>query len=125
MKVVSEWEIGEGLFAEDAVDVEIEFPHSTAVFQMRPLTADIIADLESGGVSFEKIKSGKQALIASRTLFAEIVVGWSGLMDANGNDVPFTDANRDKLAGAPALVAQFWQIAADLAAKRSEAEAKN
>ena len=125
MKVVSEWEIGEGLFAEDAVDVEIEFPNCTAVFQMRPLTADVIADLESGGVSFDKIKSGKQALIASRTLFAEIVAGWSGLMDINGKEIPFTDGNRDKLAAAPALVAQFWQIAADLAAKRSEAEAKN
>jgi hypothetical protein len=125
MKVVSEWEIGEGLFSDDAVDVEIEFPNCTAVFQMRPLTADVIADLEAGGVSFDKIKSGKQALIASRTLFGEIVVGWSGLLDINGNEVPFTEGNRDKLAAAPALVAQFWQIAADLAAKRSEAEAKN
>lgn len=125
MKVVSEWEIGEGLFAENAVDVEIEFPSCTAVFQMRPLTADVIADLEAGGVSFDKIKSGKQALIASRTLFAEIVVGWSGLTDSNGTEIQFTDGNRDKLAAAPALVAQFWKIAADLAAKRSEAEAKN
>jgi len=125
MKVVSEWEIGEGLFSDEAVDVEIEFPNCAAVFQMRPLTADVIANLESGGVSFEKIKSGKQALIASRTLFAEIVVGWTGLLSTDGKDVPFTEANRDKLAAAPALVAQFWQIAADLAAKRSEAEAKN
>jgi len=46
-------EIGEGLFANEPVPVEIEFADHTATFFMTALTQSVVADLEKKGVKFD------------------------------------------------------------------------
>ena len=60
-------EIGEGLFANEPVPVEIEFADHTATFLMTALTQSVVAKLEEDGVVFDT-KSTKKALASSRKL---------------------------------------------------------
>ena len=61
-------EIGEGLFANEPVPVEIEFTDHTATFLMTALTQSVVADLERAGVKFDAKSLGDatKALKSSR-----------------------------------------------------------
>lgn len=116
-------EIGEGLFANEPVPVEIEFADHTATFFMTALTQSVVADLEKRGVKFDT-QSTDKALTSSRKLFAQIVHGWEGFM-ANGVEIPFNEENRDRVAEVPEVAAELIQISVQLAAHRQEVEEGN
>ena len=122
-RVVSNLEIGEGLFSGGPVDVEFEFPNCTATFQILALSFDVYEDLKADGTDLAKIDEG-ESIAAGRKVFEKIVLGWSGLIDANGLDVPFTDANRDKLA-ATELAGELVNAARELVVTRRKAEEGN
>ena len=119
-------EIGEGLFANEPVPVEIEFADHTATFLMTALTQSVVAELEKGGVRFDSksLDDATKALKSSRKLFAAVVHGWEGLK-AQGAEIPFNEANRDRVAEVPEVAAEIIQIAVQLAAYRQEQEAGN
>jgi hypothetical protein len=116
-------EIGEGLFANEPVPVEIEFADHTAIFFMTALTQSVVAELERGGVKFDT-KSTEKALTSSRKLFAKIVHGWEDFK-ANGVEIPYSDENRDRVAEVPEVAAELIQISVQLAAYRQEQEEGN
>ena len=116
-------EIGEGLFADKPVPVEITFADHTATFYMTALTQRVVAQLEKDGVKFDS-PTTDVALQSSRKLFAAVVHGWDGFM-ASGVEIPFTEDNRDKVAEVPDVAAEIIGIAVQLASKRQEAEEKN
>jgi len=116
-------EIGEGLFSNEPVPVEIEFADHTATFFMTALTQSVVVDLEKSGVKFDT-KSSDMALKSSRKLFAKIVHGWNGFL-ANGVEIPYNDENRDRVAEVPEVAAELIQISVQLAAHRQEQEEGN
>ena len=116
-------EIGEGLFANEPVPVEIEFADHTATFYMTALTQSVVAKLEKAGVKFDT-KNTDKALESSRKLFAAIVHGWEGFK-ANGVDIPFTESNRDRVAEVPEVAAEIIKIAVRLASFKRETEEGN
>ena len=116
-------EIGEGLFANEPVPVEIEFADHTATFYMTALTQSVVAGLEKRGVKFDT-KNTDKALDSSRKLFAAIVHQWEGLK-ANGVEIPFTEENRDRVAEVPEIAAEIIQIAVQLASFKQEQEEGN
>ncbi len=116
-------EIGEGLFANEPVPVEIEFADHTATFFMTALTQSVVADLEKEGVKFDT-ESVDKALASSRKLFAKIVHGWEDFKAA-GVEIPYTDENRDRVAEVPEVAAELIQIAVQLASYRQEQEEGN
>jgi len=116
-------EIGEGLFANEPVPVEIEFADHTATFYMTALTQSVVAGLEKDGVSFDS-PTADVALASSRKLFAAVVHGWEGFM-ANGVEIPFNDDNRNRVAEVPDVAAEIISIAVNLASMRQEGEEKN
>ena len=113
--------IGEGLFSNEPVAVEVEFTDHTATLFMTPLTQRAVAELEAGGVDFNDASA---AMESSHKLFAKILHGWQGLM-SNGVDIPYTDDNRDRLAEVPQLAQRLLEIATDLAVTKQEGEEKN
>ena len=122
-RVVSSLEIGEGLFAGGPVDVEFEFPNCVAVFQILALSFDVYDDLKGEGMDLSKIEA-EDSIAAGRKVFEKIVLGWHSLIDANGAEIPFTDANRDKLA-ATELAGEIVNAARELVVTRRKAEEKN
>lgn len=121
-------EIGEGLFTSDPVPVEVELHGHVATFFMSALTTDEIADLAKNGVkldeaSLKKMNESQQAAQAKK-LLARFLHGWENLKDARGNDVPYTEANRDRLA-VTEMLAHFIGFAKDLGISRQEAEEGN
>ena len=116
-------EIGEGLFSNEPVPVEIEFADHTATFYMTALTQSVVAKLEKDGVKFDT-KSTDKALESSRKLFAAVVHGWDGFT-ADGVEIPYTDDNRDRVAEVPDVAAEIINIAVQLAAHRQEQEEGN
>ena len=116
-------EIGEGLFANEPVPVEIEFADHTATFFMTALTQSVVADLEKEGVKFDT-QSTEKALKSSRKLFARIVHGWEDFK-AQGVEIPYNDENRDRVAEVPEVAAELIQISVQLAAYRQEQEEGN
>ena len=120
-------EIGEGLFTDKPVPVEIEFTDHTATFHMTALTQSVVAELQERGVKFDAEAldgDAAKALTSSRELFAAVVHGWDGLM-AQGVEIPFDPVNRDRMAEVPDVAAEIIQIALQLAATRQEAEEGN
>jgi hypothetical protein len=120
-------EIGEGLFTSDPVPVEVEFADHVATFYMTALTQDAIAELAKDGVkldevSLKKMNESQQAAQAKK-LLAKFVHGWEGLKAGN-IDIPFNEANRDRIAVTEVL-ASLVGIAKDLGVTRQEAEEKN
>ena len=116
-------EIGEGLFADKPVPVEIEFADHRATFYMTALTQRVVAQLEKDGVTFDS-PTTDDALQSSRKLFAAVVHDWDGFM-AGGVEIPFTEDNRDRVAEVPDVAAEIISISVQLASKRREAEEKN
>ena len=116
-------EIGEGLFANEPVPVEIEFADHTATFFMTALTQSVVAKLEKQGVKFDT-KNTDKALESSRKLFAAIVHAWEGFK-ANGVDIPYNDDNRDRVAEVPEVAAEIIKIAVQLASFKQETEEEN
>jgi hypothetical protein len=126
MRVQSGVMVGEGLFSPNAVDVEVEFADSVAVFKMRPLTPELMAKLQAEGIKFEGLEQDTaRALEVGKRVLSELVESWDNLLDAAGSPVPFTPENRDTLATVPALSKLLWGAATDLASKAVEAEEKN
>lgn len=126
MKVKSDVVVGEGLFAQGSVDVEVEFPLGVAVFKMRPLTPELMAALQGEGISFEGLEQDTdRALKVARRVLSELVQGWENLNDVAGNPVPFTDENRDTLSTVPAISKLLWGAATRLASEKVENEEKN
>ena len=120
-------EIGEGLFANEPVPVEIEFADHTAMFLMTALTQSVVAALQDKGIKFDAAAlagDAGTALTSSRELFAAVVHGWEGLM-AQGVEIPFNDANRDRIAEVPDVAAEIINLAVQLASVRQEVEEKN
>ena len=116
-------EVGEGLFANEHVPVEIEFADHTAIFFMTALTQSVVAALEKQGVKFDT-KDTTKALASSRKLFAAIVHGWENFM-ANDVEIPYSEENRDRVAEVPEIAAEIIQISVQLASHRVEQEEKN
>jgi hypothetical protein len=116
-------EIGEGLFANEPVPVEIEFADHTATFYMTALTQSVVAKLEKQGVKFDT-KNTDKALESSRKLFAAIVHTWEGFK-ANGVDIPFNEDNRNRVAEVPEVAAEIIKIAVQLASFKQETEEGN
>ena len=117
-------EIGEGLFANEPVPVEIEFADHTATFLMTALTQTVVADLEKHGVKFDAAASTEKALTSSRKLFAAVVHGWEGFK-ANGDEIPYSDQNRDRVAEVPEVAVEIINIAMQLASHRQSVEEGN
>ena len=120
-------EIGEGLFADKPVPVEIEFADHTATFYMTALTQSVVAELQEKGVKFDAEAldgDATQALTSSRELFAAVVHGWDGLK-AQGVEIPYDIDNRDRMAEVPDVAAEIISIAVRLASHRQETEEKN
>ena len=116
-------EIGEGLFANEPVPVEIEFADHTATFYMTALTQSVVAKLEKQGVKFDT-KNIDKALESSRKLFAAIVHAWEGFK-ANDVDIPFNEDNRNRVAEVPEVAAEIIKIAVQLASFKQETEEGN
>lgn len=122
-RVVSKLEIGEGLFTDGPVDVEIEFPNCTAVFQIVALTFDIYEDLKKDGTDLTKVDEG-ESIAAGRKVIELIVRGWHGWLDVAGAEIPFTDANRDKVA-ATEFAGELVNIARELVVTKRRADEGN
>lgn len=120
-------EIGPGLFTNEPVETPIAFPNGIAFFMLRPMTAEVVKTLEGEGVEFtgDAVKTATGAVDRSKRVLEELVHGWRELFDVNGNPIPFTEENRDKMAGAVPLVAEIFRICGRLAIRRVEAETKN
>jgi hypothetical protein len=120
-------EIGPGLFTDEPVEVPIQFPNCVAVFLLRPMTASVVKTLEGEGVDFsgDAVKTATGAVDRATRVLEELVHGWRDLIDTSGAEVPYTEANRDKMGGAVPLVKEVFRICGELAVKRVKAESKN
>lgn len=121
-------EIGEGLFTSDPVEVEVELADHTAKFYMTALTQDSIAELARDGckvdeISLKKMNEG-QMVANARKLLAKFLHGWEGLKSVNGIEIPYTESNRDRIAGTE-LLGHLLEAAKDLGITRQEVEEKN
>jgi hypothetical protein len=117
-------EIGEGLFANEPVPVEIQFADHTATFLMTALTQSVVVDLEKNGVKFDAAASTEKALASSRKLFAAVVHGWEGFK-ANGVEIPYSNETRDRVAEVPEVAVEIINIAMQLASHRQSVEEGN
>lgn len=120
-------EIGPGLFTDEPVETAIQFPQGIAFFMLRPMTAEVVKNLEAEGVVFnaDAVKTATGAVDRSKRVLEELVHGWRKLNDVNGDDIPYTEENRDKMAGAVPLVAEIFRICGRLAVRKVEGETKN
>ena len=119
------FDIGEGLFSDDPVPVEIEFTMGTAVFDMKPLTSELGVKFEAEEIDLTAITTSEEAQKASCRILEEIVYGWDNLKDSGGKDIPYTKENRDKLATSHQLVVLLIGAATDLASTKRKEEEKN
>jgi len=119
------FDVGEGLFSDTPVPVEIEFTHGKAIFDMKPLTSELGVKFEEENIDLTAIKTSKEAGEASRRILEEIVFGWETLKDSGGKDIPYTTANRDKLSTSHQLVVLLISAATDLASTKRKEEEKN
>lgn len=74
----------------------------TATFKR--LTASRMAELHN------EITDGKNTVTG---IVKEVLIGWKGVVDDSGADVPFTDAFRDKLLEIPNVAPQIFYIFMD------------
>lgn len=63
-------------------------------------------------------------IIGDQAFLAEVLVGWEGVHDADGNALPFTDENRERLCDVsyvkPAIVQAYLECSAGAARKNSK-----
>ena len=121
-------EIGDGLFSNEPVPVEVDFGNHTATLYMTALTQDVIAELAKEGVkldevSIKKLNEEGQAK-QSKKLLAKFLHNWEGLKSSNGQDIPYNEQNRDAIAVTEAL-AYMIGFAKDLGITKREEEEKN
>ena len=121
-------EIGEGLFSNEPVPVEVDFGGHVATLYMTALTQDVVAELAKEGVkldeaSLKKLNEEGQAK-QSKKILAKFLHGWEGLKDINGKDIDYTEQNRDAIAVTEAL-GYLVGYAKDLGITKREEEEKN
>lgn len=51
----------------------------------------------------EEIRKAAEGSIQDMDLARELLAGWAGVTDSEGNEVPFTEATRDRLLDIPAV----------------------
>lgn len=118
--------IGAGLFASEAVPVEIEFPQGTATFMLNPFTQETILDLKKSGVNLDAKNTNQRELLKGLKKTLELIVeGWEGLQDENGMEIPYSPENRDKVAGATPLALELIRVCSELAVKQVQDTEKN
>ena len=120
-------EVGEGLFSDEPVPVEIEFTNHVATFYMTALTGDVIAQLAQDGVKVDEASLKKmnelQQAAHSKKLLAKFLHGWENFK-AGDREIPYTEQNRDQIA-VTEMLAELIGIAKDLGVARREAEEEN
>jgi hypothetical protein len=66
--------VGAGLFTDEPVDVQINFPDGTkAIFKLHAMTQQIVVEFEKDGVKFEGYKTQEEALENSAKIIDRIV----------------------------------------------------
>lgn len=51
-----------------------------------------------------------EAIRATRVFAEEILVGWSGVLDGKGSEVPFSEAAKTKLLNVPAMASLLVEV---------------
>jgi len=127
MKRSIDVEIGEGLFANEPVPVEIEFADHTAIFYMTAMTSDSVVELAKDGVKLDEVSLKKmnesQTVSNSKKLLGKFLHGWEGFK-AGGQDIPYSEAARDKLATTE-MLGELLRLARELSVTKREGEEKN
>lgn len=112
--------IGEGLFKDEAVAVQLEFPDgSVGIFKLHALTQDRVIKLRKAGVSFKEHSDQEKAYNDAIKILDELVE--SG--EYQGLEIDKT--NRHKIASNLGLMSGIIQACGALAEEREEVEAKN
>jgi len=112
--------IGEGLFSDDAVSIELNFPDGTvAEFDVYALTPRRVLALRKAGVKFENHKDDEEAIKHSEAIIASIV------KCGRWKDTEITEENRHNIVGNMGLTAALINASRMLAEERQESEAKN
>lgn len=112
--------IGEGLFSEEAVPIELTFPDGTVgEFEVYALTPRRVLSLRKAGVKFEGHKDDEEAIKHSEAIIASVVKcgKWQG--------VEIDESNRHNIVGNLGLTAALINAARMLAEEKADDEAKN
>lgn len=119
-KFVAPSSIGDGLFSDEAIDIEISFPDGkTATFKLHAMTQEVVVELEKAKVKFEGYKSQEEALDNSAKIIERIVV--SGEFD--GTEIE-GDLRRRILSNV-GLTQTLLDASRSLAEEKVEEEEKN
>ena len=112
--------IGEGLFSDDPVPIQLNFPDgTTAEFEVYALTPRRVLALRKSGVKFEGHKDDEEAIKHSELIIGSIV--HSGIW----KDVVITDDNKHCIVGNMGLTTALINAARALAEEKEETEVKN
>lgn len=112
--------IGEGLFSDDPVAIELEFPDgSVGVFKVYALTPRRILKLRKSGVKFQDFKDDEEGVTNIEKIIGEIVHSgeWNGLT--------IDDSNKHAIVGNQGLTTGLINAARFLAEERQESTEKN
>lgn len=112
--------IGEGLFSDEPVAIQLNFPDGTSgVFEVFALTPRRVLDLRKKGVKFEGHKNDEEAISHSEMIIASIVHA------GHWQNVEINAENVYKIVGNMSLTAALINAARFLAEEKEETEAKN
>ena len=112
--------IGEGLFSDEPVSVELNFPDGTVGrFELFALTPRRVLALRKAGVKFEGHKNDEEAISHSEQIIASIV------HSGHWQDVAITADNVHNIVGNMGLTAALINASRCLAEEKQETETKN
>ena len=112
--------IGEGLFTNDPVDVELEHPDGTvSEWRLYALTPRRVMALKKSGVKFENYDNEEEALRNSEAVIGSIV------HSGKWRDTVITEDNKHDIIGNMGLTTSLISAARFLAEERQETETKN
>jgi hypothetical protein len=112
--------IGVGLFSTDPIEIVINFPNGDrGVFQVRPLTQDLVVSLLQQGVKFDGVSDPKKAIENNTAILREIIVGGSI------GDLVIDEDNVGRIASHSGLSAALMNAARELAEETAEVEEGN
>jgi len=138
LKVEAGFSIGEGFFSSEPIPTEIDFNGHVATFFLRTPSEEFREAMRLRLIEIKEqmSKLGESDTTALATLIAKTetiqkdalahyVTGWDDLEDNAGNAIPYTPANRDKLAVVEVTYKVINELVATLITAKHEATEKN
>ncbi len=112
--------IGEGLFSNEAVKVQLNFPDGTSgIFDVHAMTQDMVVEFEKGGVKFQDYANQEEALENSAVIINRVVAG------GEYKGVKIVDQLRRRILSNAGLTATLLNVSRKLAEETIEVEEKN